>query len=244
MTATLAIFRRELASYFRTPLAAIFIVIFLILSGGFTFYQGEFLARGQADLQPFFALHPWLWLVLIPALTMRLWAEERRTGTIELLLTLPVTMGQAVLGKFLAAWAFAALALALTFPFWLTVNWLGLPDNGVILAAYFGSLLMAGAFLAIGGCISAATRSQVIAFVVTATVCLIFVLSGSGFVLGALRDVAPGWLAAAIARLSFLAHFQSISRGVLDLRDLFFFVSAIGVFLAANAIIVDLTRGA
>ncbi|RMH06899.1 MAG: ABC transporter permease, partial [Nitrospirae bacterium] len=177
------IFRRELAGYFSTPIAAVFLVIFLLLSGAFTFYLGNFFVRGQADLVPFFTFHPWLYLVLIPALAMRLWAEERRSGTIELLFTLPVTLGEAVVGKFLAAWCFTAIALALTFPMWITVNVLGSPDNGVILASYLGSLLMAGGFLAIGSCMSALTKNQVIAFVVSVVVCLGFVLSGFPMVL-------------------------------------------------------------
>lgn len=173
MRSTFIIFRRELASYFATPLAYIFIVIFLVMAGTFAFFIGNFFNRGQADLQPFFQFHPWLYLVLIPALSMRLWAEERKTGTIELFLTLPISMTQAVLGKFLAAWAFAGIALILTFPFWITVNILGSPDNGVILASYIGSFLMAGAYLAIGGALSALTKSQIIAFVVTAAVCFL-----------------------------------------------------------------------
>src|SRR5665213_1047124 len=153
------IFRRELASYFATPLAYVFIVIFLALAGSLAYFLGNFFDRGQADLQPFFSFHPWLYLVLIPALAMRLWAEERKSGTIELFLTLPISIGAAVLGKFLASWAFTAIALALTFPFWITVNVLGSPDNGVILASYIGSLLMSGAFLAIGAALSALTKS-------------------------------------------------------------------------------------
>ncbi|HSH41974.1 MAG TPA: ABC transporter permease, partial [Arenicellales bacterium] len=170
--------KRELAGYFLTPIAYVFIVIFLILSGVVTFYLGGFFDRGQADLAPFFGFLPWLYLFLIPALTMRLWAEERKSGTVELLFTLPLTMAQAVVGKFLATWIFTAVALALTFPLWLTVNYLGNPDNGVIAVGYAGSLLMAGGYIAIGCCISALTRNQVIAFVVTLVVCLAFVLSG------------------------------------------------------------------
>ena len=160
------IFARELKAYFTTPLAYVFIVIFLALTGSLTFFLGGFFERGQADLAPFFLFHPWLYLFLVPAIAMRLWAEERRTGTIELLMTLPTTTFAAVLGKFLAAWAFAGIALLLTFPMWLTVNWLGEPDNGVILASYLGSWVMAGAFIAIGACVSALTKNQVIAFVV------------------------------------------------------------------------------
>src|ERR1700727_1817779 len=179
MSKVWVVFRRELRSYFATPLAYVFIVIFLVLAAVFTFQVGGFFERGQADLQPFFRWHPWLYLVLIPAISMRLWAEERNSGSIELLMTLPITLWQAVVGKFLAAWAFAGIALALTFPFWITVNYLGSPDNGVILASYVGSFLMAGAFLAVGACLSAVTKNQVIAFVITAAACFLFIVSGS-----------------------------------------------------------------
>ena len=172
------IMRRELGSYFATPLAYVFILIFLVLANAFTFYLGGFFERGQADLAPFFNFHPWLYLFLIPALAMRLWAEERKTGSIELLLTQPITLWEAVLGKFIAAWIFAALALALTFPIWITVNYLGTPDNGAILAGYVGSLLLAGGFLAIGSCMSALTRNQVIAFILGVVVCFVFLLAG------------------------------------------------------------------
>ena len=214
------LFRRELASYFATPLALVFIVIFLLLSGVFAFYLGGLYERGQADLAPFFHFHPWLYLFLIPALSMRLWAEERKSGTIELLMTLPVTTMQTVLGKFFAAWCFAGVALALTFPIWLTVNYLGDPDNGAILAGYCGSLLMAGGFLAIGACLSAVTRNQVIAFILTVVVCFLFLLSGFPFVLGVFSGWAPQVLVDAIASLSFLTHFESIAKGVIDMRDL------------------------
>src|SRR5690606_36018846 len=165
LTGTTAVMKRELAAYFSTPLAYIFIVIFLFLTGVFTFYVGAFFERGQANLEPFFTYHPWLFLFLVPAIGMRLWAEERREGTIELLLTLPISQGGAVFGKFLASWAFTAIALMLTFPIWITVNYLGDPDNGVIVASYIGSLLMAGGYLSIAACMSAVTSSQVIAFV-------------------------------------------------------------------------------
>jgi ABC-2 type transport system permease protein len=236
------IFRRELASYFATPLAYIFIVIFLVMAGDLTFVQGSFFERGQADLQPFFTFHPWLYLVLIPALSMRLWAEERKSGTIELFLTLPISMMAAVLGKFLAAWTFAGIALALTFPFWITVNYLGTPDNGVILASYVGSFLMAGAFLAIGACLSALTKNQVIAFVVTAAVSFLFTVSGSPIVLGLLQNWAPDALLTTVSSFSFLTHFTAITRGVIDARDAVYFLSVIGAFLLANAVLVDLKK--
>lgn len=234
--------KRELAAYFATPLAYIFIVIFLILAGALTFFVGGLLQRGQADLQPFFSFHPWLYLFLVPALSMRLWAEERRSGTIELFLTLPIRMIDAVVGKFLAAWAFTAIALALTFPLWITVNVLGNPDNGVVLASYVGSLLMAGAFLAVGSMISAATKNQVIAFVVTTSVLFVFTLAGSPVVLEAVRGWAPVTLVEIVASFGFLSHFQSIARGVIDLRDAIFFTSVIAAALTANALIVDLKK--
>jgi ABC-2 type transport system permease protein len=236
------IFRRELASYFATPVAYVFITIFLVLAGWFTFYLGGFYERGQADLAPFFAFHPWLYLFLIPAISMRLWAEERKSGTIELLLTLPVTMVQAVLGKFLAAWAFAAIALALTFPIWITVNYLGDPDNGAILAGYVGSLLMAGGFLAIGSCISAATRNQVVAFILTVVVCLVLLLAGLPMVLDVLGALLPQAIVDAIASMSFLTHFNAIAKGVIDLRDLVYFVLMIAFWLYACAVVIDLRK--
>ncbi len=242
MRNVLTIFRREFVSYFTTPLAYVFIVIFLVLAGMLTFFIGNFFDRGQADLQPFFAFHPWLYLVLIPALSMRLWAEERKSGTIELFLTLPIRMTEAVVGKFLAAWCFAGIVLALTFPFWITVNLLGRPDNGVIVASYIGSWLMAGALLAIGACVSAATKNQVIAFVVTAAIAFIFTVAGSPVVLGLLQGWAPEWLIGAVTQISFLDHFSAITRGVLDIRDLAYFVLIIIAFLFANAILVDLEK--
>jgi gliding motility-associated transport system permease protein len=242
MHSTLVIFRRELQSYFATPLAYVFIIIFLVMAGALAFFLGNFFDRGQSDLQPFFTFHPWLYLVLIPALAMRLWAEERKSGTIELFLTLPISMTAAVLGKFLASWVFAGIALGLTFPFWITVNYLGHPDNGVILASYIGSFLMAGAFLAIGAALSALTKNQVIAFVVTAAVCFLFTVSGSPIVLGALSGWAPQSVLRTVASFSFLSHFNAIVRGVIDLRDAVFFVSVIGAFLFANAVLVELKK--
>jgi ABC-2 type transport system permease protein len=242
MRSTYIIFRRELASYFATPLAYVFIVIFLVLAGTLSFFLGNFFDRGQADLVAFFSFHPWLYLVLIPALSMRLWAEERKSGTIELFLTLPISMSAAVLGKFLAAWAFAGIALALTFPFWITVNILGNPDNGVILASYIGSFLMAGGYLAIGAALSALTKNQVIAFVVTAAACFLFTVTGSGVVLGFLKGWAPAGVLDTIASFSFYSHFNAILRGVIDLRDLVFFVSIMALFLFANVLIVDLKK--
>lgn len=242
MNNVMAVMRRELKSYFLTPVAYVFIVIFLILSNTFTFYLGNFYERGQADLMPFFNFHPWLYLFLVPALSMRLWAEERKSGSIELLMTLPIELWQAVLGKYLAAWLFTALALALTFPIWITVNYLGDPDNGVILAAYVGSLLMAGGFLAVGSCISAATKNQVIAFILSVVACFVLLLSGFSMVLDLFSSWAPQALIDTIASLSFLTHFASISKGVIDLRDLVYFALLIGVMLYANAIVLELKK--
>jgi ABC-2 type transport system permease protein len=242
MSAIVTIFKRELASYFATPVAYVFIVIFLVLAGAFTFYLGNFYDRGQSDLMPFFSFHPWLYLFLVPAVSMRMWSEERKSGTIEMLLTLPVTMWQAVVGKFLAAWAFVGIALALTFPIWITVNYLGSPDNGVIVAGYLGSFLMAGAFLAIGACLSACTRSQVIAFILTVVVCFVFLLAGFPLVLNFFSAWAPQGVVDAVSSLSFLTHFASISRGVIDLRDLLYFLLTVAFWLYASAVVVDLKK--
>ena len=242
MSGVATIFRRELRGYLATPVAYVFTVIFLMLAAALTFYLGGFFERGQADLQPFFAFHPWLYLFLVPAVSMRLWAEERRQGTIELLLTLPIPAWQAVVGKFLAAWAFIGIALALTFPIWITVNYLGDPDNGVILASYLGSGLMAGALLAIGACLSAATRNQVIAFILTATVGFLFLFAGFPLVQETMRAWTPPLVADAIAQLSFLTHFDAISKGVLDLRDVLFFALCIAGWLIATTIVIEMKK--
>lgn len=242
MRATLTIFRRELAAYFSTPLAYVFICIFLALAGALTMFLGNFFERGRADLQPFFNFHPWLYLFLIPAIGMRLWAEERKSGTIELLLTLPLTTAQAVMGKFLAAWVFCGLTLALTFPLWLTVAYLGEPDHGVILVNYIGSWLMSGAFLAIGSAISALTRNQVIAFVVAAAVCFVLVVAGTPMVTGFFAGWAPTGVVQTIASMSFLSHFTAIMRGVIDLKDLVYFLSLIAAGLFATTAIVELKK--
>ena len=236
------ILRRELSAYFATPVAYVFIVIFLVLSGALTFHLGGFYERGQADLAPFFNFHPWLYLFLVPAISMRLWAEERKSGNIELLLTLPITMAEAVVGKFLAAWLFTGIALVLTFPLWISVNYLGDPDNGVILAAYIGSMLMAGGFLAIGACISATTKNQVIAFIISVVICFAFLLSGFSIVLDFFRAWAPQMVVDAIASLSFLTHFSSISKGVIDLRDIIYFISLIAFWLYANTVVIELKK--
>jgi ABC-2 type transport system permease protein len=244
MRAVLVVARRELVAYFASPLAYIFIVIFLALAGAFGFYVGRFFERGQADLEPFFLFHPWLFMVLVPAIGMRLWAEERRSGTIELLMTLPLTPTQAVLGKFLAAWAFTTIALALTFPMWLTVNYLGEPDNGVILAAYVGSWLMAGAFLSLSSCLSAFTKNQVIAFIIGAAASFLFLMSGLNFVLDAFRGWAPAYVVDLIASLSFLTHFAAIAKGVIGLPTIVFLLSMMALCLFANTQIIELKKAA
>jgi len=238
----MAIFKREFNAYFATPLAYVFIVIFLFAMGAFTFYVGRFYENGLADLSVFFGYHPWLYLFLVPAVGMRLWADERRTGTVELLLTLPVPVWATVLGKFLAAWAFCAVALALTFPIWITVNVLGNPDNGVILASYIGSLMMAGGYLAISAAISATTDNQVIAFVVSVAVCFLFTIAGAALVIDFFQLWAPVVLVNTISSFSFLTHFQAITSGVIDLRDLIFFASLIALFLAVNVVLIDLKK--
>jgi len=241
-TMTAKIFRREFASYFATPVAFVFLVIFLVMTGFFTFYLGNFYERGAADLVSFFSFHPWLYLFLMPALSMRLWAEERKNGSIELLLTLPINTWQAVLGKFLAAWAFAGVALLLTMTIWLTVTYLGDPDNGVIFAAYIGSWLMAGGFLAIGSCLSAITRNQVIAFILTVVICFMFLLLGLGQVDGFLRGILPQVIVDAIASLSFLTHFNSLSKGIIDLRDVVYFAAVMGFWLLASVQVIEMKK--
>jgi ABC-2 type transport system permease protein len=234
-----ALVRRELRSYFATPIALIFLTVFLILSGFFTFKVGNFYQQGQADLSAFFVWHPWLYLFIVPAISMRLWAEERRSGTIELLLTLPVSIAEAMFAKFVAAWSFLGLALLLTLPMVFTVCYLGDPDLGVITASYVGSFLMAGAFLAIGCAVSASTSNQVISFVISTTICLFFILLGFDPVIDVLTAVFPESFAENIINLSFPYHFESVQRGVVNLPDLFYFSSIILFGLLSGMIIVD-----
>jgi ABC-2 type transport system permease protein len=242
MRTTLIVARRELAGYFATPVATVFIVIFLLLQGTLTFNLGNFFERGQADLLPFFTFLPWVFLLLIPAITMRLWAEERRLGTIELLLTLPITQAQAVVGKFLAAWGFCAIALALTFPFVITVNWLGTPDNGVIASGYLGALLVAGAFLSAGAALSSLTKNQVIAFVLSVTACFVLAVAATPVVTDFLSKGAPPGAAAFARRIGVMARFEDFTRGVVTLPDIVYFASFIGFFLFLNTLFVDLRK--
>ena len=219
------LFQRELKNYFITPIAYVFIAIFLLMNGIFTFYVGNFFQRGIADLVPFFSSHPWIYMIFIPAITMRLWAEEKKLGTVELLFTLPITTIEAVLGKLLAAWCFIIISLFLTFPLVLAVNYLGNPDNGVILAGYLGSTLMAGAFITIGACISAATTNQVIAFVGSFITCLLFNVSGFPLVTDYISNVLPNVIIDVIRSFSFLTNFDVIVKGLLDVKVLIYFVS-------------------
>ncbi len=230
--------KRELGSYFTSPVAYIFLVIFLLLTGFFTFAAGQFFERGEASLSAFFGWHPWLYLVLVPAVGMRLWAEERRAGTLELLMTLPITPWQAIAGKFLASWAFLAVALALTFPVVLTVNVLGSPDNGAIVAGYLGSLLLAGAYLAVSCMTSAMTRNQVVAFILSVVICLFLILAGFTPVTDLMVRWASPALVDTVAAFSVVTHFDGFQKGVIDTRDLFFFLSVIGFALFATGVII------
>ena len=239
---TYIILDRELKGYFRTPLASIFLLVFLALSSGMTFFLGRFFERDQADLTAFFSWHPWLFLVLMPAIGMRLWAEERRSGTIELLITLPVTNTQLVVGKFLASWIFTLIALVLTMPIWITVNYLGDPDNNVILISYFGSWLMAGAFLALTSCLSALTKNQVIAFIISSISGFVLIMAGFNLVLSAVRSWSPNWITETISSMSFLSHFSRIQMGVFDLSTLVFFISMIILCLWINIQLVQVKK--
>ncbi|MFO1257597.1 MAG: ABC transporter permease subunit [Gammaproteobacteria bacterium] len=233
------LYKREFKAYFVTPIAYIFMVIFLLLCGLLTFYAGLFFQRGQADLQPFFEFHPWIYLIFVPALSMRLWAEERKSGTFELLLTLPLSPIQAVLGKFLAAWTFAGLTLLLTFPFWITVNYLGEPDNGTILLSYIASFILAGSFLSIGTALSAFTKNQVIAFISTLSLGLLFVLSGFPIVTDFFYQWVPTVIVNAIRDFSFMTNFETMTKGVIDLRHIVFFTTFIGIFLFINTLALE-----
>tara|TARA_Y100000994_G_scaffold31885_1_gene22409 strand:- start:175 stop:921 length:747 start_codon:yes stop_codon:yes gene_type:complete len=239
---TYIILDRELKGYFRTPLASIFLLVFLALSSGMTFFLGRFFERDQADLTAFFSWHPWLFLVLMPAIGMRLWAEERRSGTIELLITLPVTNTQLVVGKFLASWIFTLIALILTMPIWITVNYLGDPDNNVIFISYVGSWFMAGAFLALTSCLSILTKNQVIAFIISSISGFILIMAGFNLVLSAVRSWSPNWVTETISSMSFLSHFTRIQMGVFDLSTLVFFISMIILCLWINVQLVQVKK--
>lgn len=239
MNPILAVARRELSAYVHSPLAAVFLVLFLGLSAALAFYMGGLFDRGQADLHAFFSMHPWVYLFFVPAVAMRLWAEERKVGTLELLLTLPIATWQAVIGKFLAGWALLGLALLLSVPMWLTIAYLGEPDHGEVLASYLASWLLAGAMLAVGSALSACTSSQVLAFVLTVAVCFLWMLTGHPLVQDALQGWAPSAFTDAIAALSLLTHYQAITRGVLQFDALLFFLLAICAWLAATVFILE-----
>jgi ABC-2 type transport system permease protein len=238
MRNVLIIAKRELGSYFTSPVAYVFLVIFLLLTGFFTFTAGQFFERGEASLAAFFSWHPWLYLVLVPAAGMRLWAEERRAGTLELLMTMPLTPWQAILGKFLASWAFLAIALALTFPVVLTANVLGSPDNGIIFAGYLGSLFLAGAYLAVTCLTSAMTRNQVVAFILSVVACLFLILAGFNPVTDLLTRWASPAFIDTVAAFSVVTHFDGFQKGVIDSRDLAYFLSVIGFSLFATSVML------
>jgi len=238
----ITIAKRELGGYFASPIAFVFIVIFLLLSGFFTFMVAGFFENGEATLTTFFVWLPWLYLFLVPAVGMRMWSEERRLGTIELLLTMPIAAWQAILGKFLASWAVIAVAVLLTFPFVLTVNFLGHPDNGVIFASYLGSLLMAGAYLAISAMTSALTRNQVISFILSVVLLLFLIVAGWTPVVNLLGQWAPQWLINIVSTFSVMTHFASIQNGVIDSRDILFFLSVIVFALFTTSVILHSRR--
>lgn len=237
------VFKRELAGYFETPVAYVLLVVYLMLSGLFAFYVGGFYDAEQADLLAFFRWHPWLYLFLIPAVSMRLWSEEKKSGTIELLLTLPITTMESVLGKFLAAWAFAGVALILTFPIWLSVNYLGTPDNGVILMSYIGSFIMAGAYLSIGTCMSSLTRNQVVSFVISVMICFLFIVSGFTMVLDFFSALGlPQVVVDTVSDFSFMQNFEEILQGALSLKNFLYFISLMVFWLFMNILVIDYNR--
>lgn len=241
---TKAIIKRELASYFESPVAYVFMVVFLMLIGFLTFFVSRFYESGQADLRGFFFWHPWMFLILVPAAAMRLWAEERRAGTIETLLTLPVTVTQVILGKFLAAWIFIGLILALTFPIVLTTVYLGAPDRGAIIGGYIGSLLLAGAYLAVGMLTSALTRNQVISFVLSLVICLLLLLAGWPPVTDLMVRWAPEWLVRGVAAFSFMPHYEAFQKGVLDLRDFAYYFSVMIFMLFGTHLVLENRKAA
>ncbi len=238
------IFRRELKAYFQSAVAYVFMVVFLILTGFLTFSVARFYERGVADLAPFFFWHPWVYLLLVPAATMGLWAEERRSGTVELLLTMPITMSEAIIGKFLAAWLFITIGVLLTFPVVITTAYLGNPDMGAVLSAYFGSILLAGAYVAVGMLTSSMSRSQVIGFVLGLLGCLLLLLAGWEPITGFFVRWAPDWLVRAIASFSFMPHYDSMQRGVIDLQDIAYYLSVIVLMIFATHIVLDNRKSA
>lgn len=242
MHKTLIMIKKEWQAYFLTPIAPLFLIIFLVLSSTLTFYVGGFYEREIADLESFFQFHPWIYLFLVPAIGMRLWSEEYRSGSAELLLTLPLSTWEVVWGKYLAALGLIGLGLALSFPIWITVNVLGHPDNGVIVGAYFGSWLLAGVFLAISAAVSATTSNQVVAFIASCAICFVFLMSGMPLVLEPMGQVLPQSLVDAISQTSFLVHYSAMARGLLDLKSLVYFLGLIGVLLTGNWTMIELRK--
>ena len=243
MKNAMTIAKRELASYFASPVAYVFLVIFLVLTGFFTFMMGNFFARNDASLLSFFVWHPWLYMLLVPAVGMRLWSEEQRMGTLELLFTMPITPAQAIWGKFIAGWIFLGVALLLTLPMVFTVYYLGEPDGGPMLTGYLGSFLMAGCYLAISGMTSALTRNQVISFITSVVICLLLVLAGYPPVTNILlKWGAPNALVEFAAGLSVVFHFESMQRGVLDIRDLIYFLSLIAFAIFTTGVVLKSKR--
>lgn len=238
----LPVFKREFYGYFRTPIGYVFIVIFLLASMGCLFFLGNFFDSNQASLQIFFAYHPWLFLILVPAVGMRLWAEERREGTDELLFTLPISQTEAIVGKFLAGWAFVTVAILLSFPVVMTVNYLGDPDNGVIFTGYLGSILMAGGYLAVSCFTSSLSKNQVISFILGVIICFVMVLVGWGVFTSMLSSFLPTWAVDFVSSVGFVTHYMSISRGLVESRDIIYFVSVIFAFLALNGVVLTNRR--
>ena len=239
---TKAIAKRELVAYFESPVAYVFMVVFLVLLGFLTFFVSHFYEIGQADLRPFFFWHPWLFLILVPAAAMRLWAEERRSGTIETLLTLPITMPEAIIGKFLAAWIFIGMIILLTFPIVLTAVYLGNPDKGAIIGGYIGSFLLAGTYLSVGSLTSACTRNQVISFVLSLIICLFLLLAGWPPVIDMLVKWAPDWLVNGTASFGFMPHYEAFQKGIVDSRDIAYFLSVIVFMLFGTYIVIENKR--
>ena len=230
--------KRELAGYFNSPVAYVFLVIFLLMTAAFTFLIGQFMDRNQATLQPFFMWHPWIYLFLVPAVGMRLWSEERRQGTMELLLTLPISLWHCIIGKFLASWIFLTLALVMTFPIWITVNYLGNPDNSVIVASYIGSFFLAGAYLSITSMTSALTRNQVISFILSVVICLFLVLCGWPPVTDVVETLAPRSIVEFVAAFSVMPGIEQFNNGQIDSRAVIYFLSVIGFPLFATSVII------
>ena len=230
--------KRELAGYFNSPVAYVFLVIFLLMTAAFTFLIGQFMDRNQATLQPFFMWHPWIYLFLVPAVGMRLWSEERRQGTMELLLTLPISLWHCIVGKFLASWMFLTLALVMTFPIWITVNYLGDPDNSVIVASYIGSFFLAGAYLSITSMTSAFTRNQVISFILSVVICLFLVLCGWPPVTDVVDTLAPRSVVEVVAAFSVMPGIEQFNNGQIDSRTVIYFLSVIGFPLFATSVII------